>query len=162
MNLQLRSIAPENIPELIPLAQRIWNHHYPPIVGQEQVDYMLGKMYSEASLLEQMQTGHEFYFIEKEGKTLGFISASKKGPQEYFIHKFYVDQDAQGQGVGEAAFRKLLELLYPVHTLHLQVNRMNHTAINFYFKIGFKIEQVIDINIGGGYEMNDFLMVWNA
>lgn len=123
---------------------------------------MLAKMYNEASVKEQMQTGQEFSFILQDSKEVGFVSTSKKGPQEYFIHKFYVDTDLQGQGIGEATFKIIQEKLYPVHTLHLQVNRKNHTAINFYFKMGFKIERVMDIPIGGGYEMNDFLMVWNA
>jgi len=43
--------------------------------------------------------------------------------------------------------------------LRLQVNRQNYKAVNFYFKMGFIIESVGDFDIGGGYFMNDFVMV---
>ena len=45
-------------------------------------------------------------------------------------------------------------------TIRLQVNRMNYKAINFYFKHGFVIEKVADFDIGDGYFMNDFVMIW--
>jgi len=45
--------------------------------------------------------------------------------------------------------------------IRLQVNRKNYKAINFYFKNGFTIESVGDFDIGGGYYMNDFVMIKN-
>ena len=57
------------------------------------------------------------------------------------------------------AFIELLKLLKP-EELRLTVNRQNFKSINFYFKNGFKIEQVADFDIGNGYVMNDFVMVW--
>jgi hypothetical protein len=35
---------------------------------------------------------------------------------------------------------------------------MNYKAINFYFKNGFVIESLLDLNIGEGFQMNDFVM----
>jgi hypothetical protein len=37
---------------------------------------------------------------------------------------------------------------------------MNVASINFYFKNGFKIEKWADFEIGNGYEMNDYIMLW--
>ena len=42
------------------------------------------------------------------------------------------------------------------------VNRMNYKAVNFYFKSGFTIEKVADFDIGDGYFMNDFVMIWES
>jgi hypothetical protein len=39
---------------------------------------------------------------------------------------------------------------------------MNYKAINFYFKNGFTIEKVADFDIGDGYFMNDFVMIWES
>jgi ribosomal protein S18 acetylase RimI-like enzyme len=47
-------------------------------------------------------------------------------------------------------------------TIRLTVNRQNFKSINFYFKLGFKIEKVADFDIGNGYFMNDFVMLWKA
>jgi hypothetical protein len=44
--------------------------------------------------------------------------------------------------------------------MRLTVNRQNYKSINFYFKIGFRIEKCADFPIGNGFVMNDFVMVW--
>ena len=41
MNLQLVVGSEENISAIQALARVIWNDHYPSIIGQDQVDYML-------------------------------------------------------------------------------------------------------------------------
>ena len=45
-------------------------------------------------------------------------------------------------------------------TVRLTVNRQNFKSVNFYFKNGFTIERVADFDIGNGYVMNDFVMMW--
>ena len=64
----------QDIPIIYSLALKIWNHHYVPIVGQEQVDYMLGKIYSTEGLTEQMIIKkHQFYLLVLADKPVGFI-----------------------------------------------------------------------------------------
>jgi RimJ/RimL family protein N-acetyltransferase len=142
------------------LAKSIWLQHYVPIIGEEQVNYMLNKMYSKASLTEQIQLKmHSFFLIQVDHKTVGFVSISNTD-NEYWIHKFYVLQNNQNKGVGSLVFTKLLQLMINPKHIRLTVNRQNYKSINFYFKIGFKIEEVADFNIGDGYFMNDFVMLW--
>ncbi len=62
--------------------------------------------------------------------------------------------------MGSEVFRQLLALMSNLEAVRLQVNRQNMKAINFYFKMGFVIEQVADFDIGDGYFMNDFVMVY--
>lgn len=148
-----------DIPLIYKLAVKIWNHHYVPIVGQAQVDYMLAKIYSSEDLTQQMtEKGHSFFLIEWEGSTIGFISVS--GGSDMFIHKFYIDQDVQRRGLGAEVFQKLINLFPVVKTFTLTVNRSNYKSINFYFKLGFKIDHIDDFDIGQGYFMNDFIMKW--
>ncbi len=42
--------------------------------------------------------------------------------------------------------------------LVLTVNRLNVHAMNFYIKLGFLLRSVTDTDIGGGFEMQDFVM----
>jgi hypothetical protein len=37
---------------------------------------------------------------------------------------------------------------------------MNYKSVNFYFRLGFIIEKTTDIDIGDGYFMNDFIMLY--
>lgn len=150
----------QEIESLSSLASLIWNSHYPAIIGQKQVDYMLGKMYSTESLKKQMVEDKNIFtaaYINNE--MVGFISYSKKSEEDYFLHKLYINTDMHRKGIGRALFDYAFENKN-LKTIRLTVNRQNVKAINFYFKIGFVIEKIIDIDIGEGYVMDDFVMVY--
>ncbi|MEO8664467.1 MAG: GNAT family N-acetyltransferase [Ignavibacteria bacterium] len=160
MELQFKLIkGDKDIAELRKLAIQIWNVHYPPIIGQKQVNYMLDQMYSFESLKEQI-------FVNKniitgaylDGIMAGYISYSKTGPQDFFIHKLYVNTEIHRKGIGKSLFDHIFDDI-DFRTIRLTVNRLNILAVNFYFRLGFKIEKTIDIDIGEGFWMNDFVML---
>lgn len=162
MNFTIINALPIHIKSIRNLAYEIWNEHYPAIIGQKQVDYMLNSMYSEASLKEQLK--HiQFYLIQENEKPIGFISAEVKELDQGFIPKCYVLKDYRGTGAAQLLMQKAFDYLKSkgCNTVRLQVNRQNVMAINFYFKIGFKIEKSADFPIGKGFEMNDFIMIKN-
>src|SRR5687768_7738819 len=151
----VRTGIPE-LPAIRALAVRIWNQYYPAIIGQAQIDYMLEKMYSLPSLQKQAgEDGHDFYFIERSGRRIGFLSVKREEGQNWFINVFYIDQELSSKGIGSEVFR-LLKGVTGANRFSLTVNRQNYKAINFYFKNGFVIEKVADFDIGQGYVMTDF------
>lgn len=143
------------------LAERIWNDHYVEIIGQEQVDYMLGRMYDLESLRLQMAGGDVFYLLYSDALPLGFSSIRKEKDGSWFMNKLYVETTEHRKGMGAYFFKELIAI-NDIQTIRLQVNRQNYKAINFYFKMGFVIERVADFDIGDGYFMNDFVMVWQS
>ena len=150
----------EDIEELSLLARKTWNVHYPPIIGQEQVNYMLEMMYSVDSLRKQIfEDNNIFTGAYINGKMAGFISVCRTGGKDYFLHKLYVDPDLFRKGIGKGLFDHVFSGI-DFETIRLTVNRQNYKAVNFYFKIGYKIEKIIDIGIGGGFVMNDFVMLF--
>lgn len=158
LTLQAATVA--DIPTIAGLASKIWMQHYVPIIGEQQVHYMLQKMYSAESLQTQMlEKKHLFYLIVLDSVPCGFISVNEEAPQEWFLNKFYILQDQAAQGLGTRVFRALLTK-HPAKKITLTVNRQNFKSINFYFKNGFIIREVADFDIGEGYQMNDFVMVW--
>lgn len=159
MKTQLFLATEKDIPTIQSLAHAIWQEHYPSIIGQEQVDYMLNKLYSNAALQAQMQDGQSFYLVKHDADICGFIAVSMLQKNHYFIHKFYISTQLHNRGIGSQAFVALRKLFEPESQFSLQVNRQNHKPINFYFKHGFIIERVADFDIGDGYFMNDFIMV---
>lgn len=159
-DIKLIPVTEKDISLVSNLASTIWNQHYPSIIGQEQVDYMLELMYSQRSLEEQMkQKGHLFFVINFNNENIGFISVHKEEGNTWFLNKFYIDQELSAKGVGTTAFHLLLKEINPEKII-LTVNRKNHKSINFYFKNGFRIEEVKDFDIGKGYLMEDFVMTW--
>lgn len=158
--MTLRAATPQDVLTIQQLAEKIWYDHYIHIITEEQIAYMLDKMYSQESLRHQMtEQQHEFYMLQEAGQSIGFISIKRNGP-EVFINKFYILSDKQNSGRGSLAFLLLKEVAEPFEKMRLTVNRQNYKSINFYFKNEFKIEKVEDFKIGNGYEMNDFIMVY--
>jgi GNAT superfamily N-acetyltransferase len=142
------------------LAEVIWNQYYPAIISQAQIDFMLKLMYSAESLTHQIsEKGHRFFLIGLEDNTIGFVSIYPENEHDLFLNKFYVNQEYASKGFGTQTFEAMKRLFKP-KKITLTVNRQNFKAINFYFKCGFSIERVADFEIGGGYMMNDFVMVW--
>lgn len=157
--VHLRLANEQDLKLIADLAKVIWNDHYVSIIGQEQVNYMLDSIYNLNSLKNQLhEKGHLFYLIDNNDNTIGFLSvSSENNNSDYFLHKFYIDQKQSNTGLGTETLNILIKTIKP-QSLSLTVNRQNYKSINFYFKNGFKIEQVADFDIGNGYQMNDFIM----
>lgn len=158
MNLSFRKAEESDIPVLQQLAHKIWHEHYPSIITVEQIDFMLNDRYSAKALAEGMKRGEKIFlaYVDDEPVAFGAFELKK---DFYYLHKFYVDVSKHRGGIGYRFFNFLLSQMDNTKPIRLQVNRTNYKAINFYFKMGFIIEYVDDFDIGGGYFMNDFVML---
>lgn len=162
MNITLQQATPGDIPRISALAQRIWRAHYRAIIGEKQVEYMLGLNYSFASLQQQIEEGQMFYLVMQYDEAIGFLSVSSQGEGRFFLHKFYLDNEKRGRGLGKIVFELLLARCPDLCQLRLTVNRQNFKSVNFYFKTGFVIEKCVDTPIGDGFVMNDFQMLYTT
>ena len=158
--LLLKPVTEKDFLIIEKLAHSIWHKHYVPIVGIDQVNYMLDKMYTQQAIQKQMEEGQQFYLVINDEKESGFISISSRNNTDLILHKFYILQEKQSAGLGTSVFKKITQEIYTPESIRLTVNRQNYKSINFYFKIGFKIEKVADFDIGNNYFMNDFVMLW--
>ncbi len=159
-NLTIRNANENDIDLIYNLAEKIWKEYYPAIISMEQIEYMLNKMYSTSSLKQQMLDGDNFLVAYLDHQPIGYISYGIKGAGNYFLSKFYIDAKNHRSGIGLDFFHLVFDGLSDLKTIRLTVNRKNFKAINFYFKLGFKIEEVADFDIGNGYVMNDFVMMF--
>jgi hypothetical protein len=161
-DLKLSEAGENDLTDIAGLAALIWNQHYPQIIGQAQVDYMLQMMYSAESLREQLLTKrHRFFLVHSGSEKIGFISLHNENKGNWHLNKFYVNQQNIYRGTGSWAFRETVNLIRP-EKITLTVNRANYKSINFYFKMGFKIAGLVKIDIGNGFVMDDFVMEWNS
>lgn len=157
----LRPATLSDISLIRELAHRIWWAHYPGIITDEQIAYMLDLIYSEQALERQMtEEGQQFWLAEVNGTAIGYLSVSRHAEGAYFLHKIYLDTTYRGKGYGAQAFQMLLDQYPDLMELRLTVNRQNFRSVNFYFKAGFTIEKCIDTPIGRGFVMDDFQMLW--
>jgi ribosomal protein S18 acetylase RimI-like enzyme len=159
--MQLKRAKEADLPVIQEIAKITWQPTYVPMLGQEQVDYMLEKMYNKGALLEQLSQGHVFLIAELGSKDVGFASYSIVDPDNYSykLHKIYVLPEVHGKGVGKFLINEVVDLVRAAggKSLSLNVNR-NNKAQGFYERAGFKIKETVDIEIGNGFFMNDYVM----
>jgi GNAT superfamily N-acetyltransferase len=149
------------------VSERTWPSTYGHIISQEQIDFMLDWMYSDDSLAEQFEKGHQFYIADLNGEDIGFCSVSAEqadatmnpASNSYKLNKLYVLPTAHGTGSGKALLQKAIEVAKAAgaNSLFLQVNKDNN-AYHFYLKNGFIKESESIFEIGNGYVMDDYIM----
>ncbi len=157
--LKIQEVGQEEVETVAELAREIWTSHYGPIIGQEQVDYMLDKFQSPAAINAQLKEGYEYYLLLVNEKSVGYLALVAEG-SGLKISKIYVREDYRGRGCGtqlldyacQQARKQDLERLW------LRVNKQNDASIQWYKSKGFtKIKEAKKL-IGEGFYMDDYIM----
>lgn len=141
------------------IAQDIWTEHYTPIIGTEQVRYMLDKFQSVQSMKNQLDHGYEYFQVLRDDQLVGYFSFLPK-EAELFISKFYVVKDMRGKGVGRQCMEFLKDEVKNrlLSELSLTVNKYNQGTINMYKTMGFVVTDEVVVDIGNGFVMDDYVM----
>ena len=158
--LTVRKASIEDIPLIRELTFNVWPQTYAQLLSQEQIDYMLKLMYSEASLQKQMkEDGITFTLIYDEQTPVAFAAYNEVKPAIWKLHKIYILQSQQGKGTGRFIIDYIVAEIKKQNAaaLQLQVKRDN-PAQYFYKKLGFEIIETADFDIGNGYFMKDYIM----
>ena len=159
--ITLRKAKEEDIEIIRNIAVATWPSTYLDIIGQEQIDYMLDKMYNKGELLKQFMEGHIFLIAEEGENQFGFAGYSIVGHEAriYKLHKLYVLPSAHGKGVGKILINEVFNQVKDAGGSALQLNVNKHNkAKDFYLKGGFTIKESVKLDIGEGYFMDDYVM----
>ena len=147
------------------LANEIWREHYAPIIGTEQVDYMLAKFQSAEQIREDIKRNDYIYFTAKyikSGEIIGYCASQPK--EDYLLlSKLYIRKDYRGKGVARSFLDEVIALCleYRFDKIRLTVNKYNENSITAYKKMGFETIDSIKTDIGNGFFMDDFVMERN-
>lgn len=160
--ITISEAAITDIPIIQDIANKTWPNTYGEILSSEQLDYMMNLIYSEESLLNQIQKRQQLFFIVNDGiANIAFFSIEHQYNNEAItrINKIYILPQAHGKGIGKYLIDAITTLAKEKESkkLSLNVNKYNK-ALLFYQKIGFIITNEVNIEIGKGYLMEDFVM----
>ncbi len=148
--------------EINKLAYAVWRDHYPGIISSEQIEYMLREGYSMDALRRDLtQNQIRFDCARVEGVLIGFSAYGPRSDSDkLMLHKLYVEAAQRGKGYA----RRLIEVAWEharansLDCVVLRVNKRNRVAIAAYERMGFSSRGSIVTDIGGGFEMDDYLM----
>lgn len=65
------------------LADKVWHEYFPCILEKEQIDYMVEMFFSKDAMDKQINSGYEFYFVQKDNENIGFLLFIRK-KKSYF------------------------------------------------------------------------------
>jgi diamine N-acetyltransferase len=159
--IQIKTAGTSDICTIRDLAERTWWPTYSALLHKAQIEYMLGAIYSQATILNAMTSGSQTFMLLSENEIpKGFASYGSWTEQQntWKIHKLYVLPECHGKGFG----RMLLDEINVraksdnIETIVLNVKRDN-PAYHFYIKYGFAVLREEDIPMGP-YWMNDYIM----
>lgn len=161
--LRFRLITPEELPVVRDLAHEIWHAAYPGIISVEQIRYMLERMYAPDELRQEMVVrGVKYALIENDGSPCGYMAWEiVPNDRSLFLHKLYLRPNLHGHGAGAASLRWIEDQARAQQCpcIRLRVNCQNHRAIRAYLRAGFTFGHDLCSDIGGGFVMDDHVMV---
>lgn len=152
-------VTERSLPRVADLAESIWWRCYPPIIGAEQVHYMLGRGYALPSLRRELRDGSRYFLLRAGARSVGFF-AWRPHDDEAFLDKLYLEPAFQGLGLGQCLLAEVVRQAERsgLRGVSLRVNRHNAPAIRAYRRAGFSVRGTDCKPIGGGFVMDDYLM----
>lgn len=142
------------------LAKIIWKDHYVPIIGADQVEYMLAKYQTHKAIRSQIEhEGYEYFLILADENPVGYLGIIQRH-NELFLSKLYILSEERSKGYGHLGMDFLITRCKTNGSdfITLTVNKNNQNSILAYEKMGFERYGEVVSDIGSGYVMDDFLM----
>lgn len=160
---RIRRIGVDELPVVRDLAFQIWPTHYPGIITQAQIDYMLSVWYEPGALTREIEDRGVCYALIEAGGAgpVGYIGCERQPDSDtLFLSKLYLLPEWHGAGLGQAALGWVQELARNggFRVIRLRVNKTNTAAIRSYLRHGFHFVEDLCTDIGSGFVMDDFLM----
>jgi len=152
----------DDIEKIAVLADEIWNEHFPPIIGQDQVDYMVEKYQSERAITSQIEEdGYEYYMIWVDHDLAGYMGV-KEEDGALFLSKFYIHERYRGQHLATMSLQFLSALCKErgLDKIWLTCNKHNDAPLAIYDHLGFTITSSQVTDIGSGFVMDDYVLTY--
>lgn len=148
--------------EVAVLAREIWQQHYTPLIGAQQVAYMLDRFQSADRIWQDICNGQLTYSkLEQDGRPIGYMAVRLDLIQaSCFLSKIYIKDTFRGRGFARLFLDRLIEecRALGIGQIWLTVNKGNSGSIAAYQKMGFSREEAIVTDIGNGFVMDDYVM----
>ena len=160
---RIEPLEAEDVEQLAGLAREIWYAHYSAIISVAQIEYMLGQRYNSDVVLAELRRDVVWWDkLMVAGGMAGFASYFLSGvPGEMKLDKVYVHPRLQRRGYGGMMIARAGEVARSrgCSRLVLAVNKSNRSAIAAYLKHSFRVADAVTKDIGGGFVMDDYIMV---
>lgn len=140
--MELREADPKDAESIFYIQKNTWVNVYPNnqhnITREDILHKFADKEKRVAKIKERMKRSEGVWVATQEEKVVGFASIAQEESKDS-ISAIYVLPEYQGQGIGKALLKKILEFYKNSKEIWLEVVSYNENAINFYQKHGFQV-----------------------
>lgn len=160
--IRIERVAEADLPRVRKLAGQIWRSCYADLLSEGQIEYMLEWMYSPERLRQDFRSGVVFDWPIADEAPVGYMATQiDRSARVLHLHKLYILPRHHRQGFGSGLLNQAFRAAWDAGCLcvRLNVNKGNHPAIALYRRHGFVVEASVVNDIGGGYVMDDYVMV---
>jgi GNAT superfamily N-acetyltransferase len=160
---RIEPVTEADVERLVALAREIWLAHYPAIISNAQIEYMLAQRYEPRVVRAEL--GRDGIWWDKlmvDTTMAGFASYFLTGARgEMKLDKLYVHPAHQRHGHGGRMIARARAVArgQGCDRLVLAVNKGNREAIAAYRKHGFQVTDAVVKDIGSGFVMDDYILV---
>jgi diamine N-acetyltransferase len=135
------TIAPITIGQITEAKQLlsyVWSCTYSDHLSPEAIQKVTSIWHAPERLQKQIENP-DVYFAGamEDNKLVGIITAEKEDDQVLFITRLYVHPNHQRKGIGSKLYKAAVEHFIGIKRVKLDVDDVNHRALEFYKKLGF-------------------------
>ncbi len=155
-----RVSSSEQVNTVVKLAHEVWHEHFPSVITEGQINYMLGKFLCAPVIQAQIEATYEYGLLVNESGAQGFLAIEPQADHRLFLSKLYVRHQARGAGLASEGIGYMLDLcrVQRLTSIWLTVNVRNDLAVSVYKHLGFDVVDTQVKDIGQGYVMDDYIM----
>ena len=143
------------------LAEVIWRISYQTLISPAQMEYMLAQRYQPALLRQLLARGDRMFAARAGAELVGFAHVFRADASHCKLDKLYVRPDLQRHGIGALLLGAVEDYAQgqACEHLSLRVNKHNQPALAAYQKYGFSRAADVIEDIGGGFVMDDYVLI---
>lgn len=159
--MQVITATKNDIETIRRIAHETWPVAYKGLLAEDQLAYMLQLIYNAEAVAKNFDEGHVFFLaVNEDNEPIGFAGCSEYEPGvSWKLHKLYVLPHIQKTGAGKALMQTVIHTAKQHGATELLLNvKRDNPAYNYYLKNGFTVAETVDIPIGNGYFMRDYVM----
>ncbi len=145
-----------DLEKLEQLASFIWRESYTQLLGENQVEYMLGRFQNARAFRQQISENYVYRIMYDGGEMIGYTASVLEG-ERIFLSKLYLKKAYHGRGLGKLMIEDVIGLYPQAKAIWLTVNKHN-PSYDIYRHLGFITIESVCTDIGEGYFMDDYVM----
>lgn len=160
-SVRFQTVTDAELGTLHAFAAELFREHFAPLLPEAQLDYMIERQFTPETVRREIAAGVRWEWLRgPDDGAFGFLSCGPRDGAAYPLRKVYLLAELRGLGLGRLMIERVLEHARRsgAATVRLAVNRRNEGPVATYRHLGFRVVAEVDVPIGGGFVMDDYVM----